>query len=122
MSLPAPPPVAAPSPQAQRRIHLEGKVQSFALGPGDHEVGRLPQCSIHIEGPQISRRHAILHITATEVVIEDLGSANGVFVNGKRITGRQVVANDDLVHFGDLGFRVRIASEAESSGSLRPKG
>ena len=112
---PSPPPSAPsarPAPAAQsvpsRRVSLEGKTERFAVGLGDHDVGRLPQCSIYIQGPQISRRHAVLHVTAGAVVVEDLGSANGTFVNGKKITGQHPLANDDHVQFGDTGFRVRI--------------
>ena len=104
---PAPAPQAAPS----RRVFLEGKHQRFAVGLGDHDIGRLPQCAIHIEEQQISRRHARLSVTANEVVIEDLGSANGTCVNGKRITGRHPLANGDVVQFGDFGLTVRIPSE-----------
>ncbi|HYT31900.1 MAG TPA: FHA domain-containing protein, partial [Thermoanaerobaculia bacterium] len=114
---PSPPPSAQsarPAPAAQsapsRRVSLEGKTERFAVGLGDHDVGRLPQCPIYIQGPQISRRHAVLRVTAGAVVIEDLRSANGTFVNGKKITGQHPLANDDHVQFGDTGFRVRIGS------------
>ncbi len=114
---PSPPPPSAPSPRPapatqsvpSRRVSLEGKTERFAVGLGDHDVGRLPQCPIYIQGPQISRRHAVLHVTAGAVVIEDLGSANGTFVNGKKITGQHPLVNDDHVQFGDTGFRVRIS-------------
>jgi pSer/pThr/pTyr-binding forkhead associated (FHA) protein len=104
---PLPPPPAPAKAVVERRVHLDGKVQSFAVGLGDHDIGRVPQCAVRLDSPQISRRHAVLHVTPSEIAVEDLGSANGVFVNGKRISARQPLKDGDLLQFGDLAFHVR---------------
>src|SRR5262249_8315719 len=105
------PSAAAATPSATAagiQVSLEGKFQSFVVGAGDHDVGRVPECVIRIESPQISRRHAILHVAGREASVEDLKSANGTFVNGKRISARHPLADGDTVQFGDLAFRVRM--------------
>lgn len=48
-------------------------------------VGRSPDCDFWIEDTSISRRHFKLHLEDNEVSLEDLGSTNGTYVNGKRI-------------------------------------
>ncbi len=118
-----PPPSPAPAVPASQavaaadsRVVLEGRVLRFALAVGDHDVGRVPQCAIHLESPQISRRHAVVHVTPVGIMVEDLKSANGTFVNGKRVTDRQTLGDGDELRFGDLAFRVRVpVLDGESS-------
>src|SRR5438552_4150798 len=49
-------------------------------------VGRAPTCDVPVFDPTISRRHAELSLVAGGVEILDLGSSNGTFVNGDRVT------------------------------------
>ena len=59
----------------------------IALRTGKLYLGRSPECELAISDPAVSRRHARLWVSATQIVIEDLGSQNGVLVNGTRIQG-----------------------------------
>ncbi len=52
---------------------------------GTMTVGRATDCDISIPGDEISRHHAKLQIMPDGVAIEDMGSANGTFINGKRV-------------------------------------
>ncbi len=109
-----PPPVPAPLVAVgtgEPRVFLDGKLHSFSFAAGDHDVGRVAECAVRLESPQISRRHAVLHVTADEVLIEDLKSANGTFVNGKRVTDRHTLDDGDELRFGDLRFQVRVKSD-----------
>ena len=54
--------------------------------PGDYVIGREPQCEVQVEVELVSRRHAQLTVNFDHVLIEDLGSSNGTFVNGKPVT------------------------------------
>jgi ABC-type multidrug transport system ATPase subunit/pSer/pThr/pTyr-binding forkhead associated (FHA) protein len=63
-------------------------------------IGRAPDNDVHLDGLQISNHHARLHNSGGQVVIEDAGSTNGVYVNGNRITGRHPVQNRDIVQIG----------------------
>jgi pSer/pThr/pTyr-binding forkhead associated (FHA) protein len=99
---------ALPREGAKARVSLEGKVQTFALSVGDHQVGRLPGMAICLDGSQISRHHAMVRVTDKEVIVEDRGSANGTFVNMERISVPRRLANGDLLLFGDVGFHVRL--------------
>jgi hypothetical protein len=63
-------------------------------------LGRGAHCSYSLEDPLISRRHARLVVGASEVELEDLDSANGVFVNGERVKGRRQLESGDRIQLG----------------------
>jgi serine phosphatase RsbU (regulator of sigma subunit) len=79
-----------------------GESKAYELDGDEVVVGRLPECEIHLDSNMISRKHARLKKSGTNVVIEDLGSGNGTFVNGQRITGVVTLQHDDRVKFGPL--------------------
>jgi pSer/pThr/pTyr-binding forkhead associated (FHA) protein len=53
--------------------------------PGAVVIGRQQDCDISVPTEEISRRHAQVKPTADGLLVEDLGSANGTFINGKRV-------------------------------------
>ena len=69
----------------------------ITLRTGKLYLGRSPECELAISDPAVSRRHARLWVSPTQIVVEDLGSQNGVFVNGARIQGPcELLAGDKL--------------------------
>ena len=64
-------------------------------------VGRASEADIVLTGPLVSRRHAEFHETEAGVVVIDLGSENGVSVNGVRITCPTALLIGDTVRIGD---------------------
>jgi adenylate cyclase len=81
--------------------------QTIDLAPGRRiVVGRAATSDVPIYDPTVSRRHAELALADSGVQVKDLGSSNGTFVNGGRVT--DAVANGgDVVTFGKVAFRVR---------------
>lgn len=59
-------------------------------------VGRGSQCDIVFAGTHLSRQHAELHVGVDSLTIRDLNSANGTFVNGKRVQEAVLKAGDRL--------------------------
>ena len=78
--------------------------QTYPLTKSTVTIGRSSQCDIQIITQFVSREHARLTVTARGVVIEDLGSTNGVFVNSVRVD-RQTLVHTDLVTVGETQFR-----------------
>ncbi len=68
-------------------------------------IGRDPRNDITLDGLQISSKHARLLNTATGIFIDDLGSTNGVYVNGVRIS-RQAITEGDKIQVGLFELRV----------------
>ena len=59
-------------------------------------IGRHPECDIRIDREQISRRHCCLAQAYDRVLIRDLGSRNGVRVNGRMVVESRLVPGDEV--------------------------
>ncbi len=68
-------------------------------------VGRAVTSDVPIYDPTVSRRHAEVTLTNGGVRVRDLGSSNGTFVNGSRVS-ETTVADGDIVTFGKVAFKV----------------
>jgi adenylate cyclase len=80
--------------------------QSIELAPGRIlVVGRAVTSDVPIYDPTISRRHAEVSLGPSGVRVKDLGSSNGTFLNGARITQADATAND-VITFGKVAFKV----------------
>lgn len=75
--------------------------QAFELTKDVYTIGREAGNDITLEDPQISRHHARLTRQGNSYVIEDLGSTNGAFVNGRRVSTPVLLSNGDMLGFAD---------------------
>jgi hypothetical protein len=66
------------------------------LGDGTYKVGRASSCEIQLKSSQVSKQHALLVIKNGRAAIADLGSANGIFVNGILVKKQRVEATDEV--------------------------
>ena len=82
-----------------------GKAVSYPILAGETVLGRLPACTIQLDSNTVSRRHAQVTKVNSEYFVEDLGSGNGTFVNGKQIAGRTQLAHDDRIKLGPILLR-----------------
>jgi pSer/pThr/pTyr-binding forkhead associated (FHA) protein len=69
-------------------------------------IGRALDCDISILEPGLSRQHDVLKIIDDEMVIRDLGSSNGTYLNGKKI-GNTVCRHGDVLQFERIKFIVQ---------------
>jgi pSer/pThr/pTyr-binding forkhead associated (FHA) protein len=79
------------------------------IPPGGALIGRSRECDVMLADANVSRRHAeILPGAAGTWTISDLGSTNGVLVNGHRISGAEPLQPGDRIALGtaDIGFEV----------------
>ncbi len=67
-------------------------------------VGRHPESDIRVDSPMISRRHCCLAVVNNRVLIRDLGSRHGIFLNGKRVDEAEVRQGDEIA-IGHLIYR-----------------
>jgi len=78
-----------------------------AANDGSITFGHDPSCDQVLDSPQISRRHARARLTQSGVFIEDLGSTNGTFVNGRRVTAPLLAQPGDVVSLGCFDFQLQ---------------
>lgn len=63
-------------------------------------IGRLPQCDIQIDNLAVSGQHAVVSKKRSKLVIKDLESTNGTYINGQRVLEEQVLGHADVVEIG----------------------
>jgi pSer/pThr/pTyr-binding forkhead associated (FHA) protein len=85
---------------------LRHRHRVLLLGQGTVTVGRKSTCELMLDDVQASREHARMIISDQSAAIEDLGSANGVFVNGKRIHGLVRLSTGDKIKIGQQEIEV----------------
>src|SRR5262245_1046046 len=73
-------------------LTFRGRDEIVRLQRGATVFGRSTSCEIVLDDPLVSRRHAMITVSTNEVVLEDLGSVNGVYVNGAKVEGPRFLA------------------------------
>jgi predicted component of type VI protein secretion system len=75
---------------------------------------------IRIKSSQVSRRHCEIVETGDKLTLRDLGSANGTFVNGKRVIGQQLLKPGDEVTVGSITLRLAKLGQPAAAGAGSP--
>ena len=105
--------------------------REIPVSDGDVVLGRSHSAGIRVDEETVSRSHALLTLRAGRAVIRDLGSSNGLFVAGRRVTGQAPVSDGDTIGLGSatLTFSVIPPPDADTrtamiatlpGGSARP--
>jgi len=68
-------------------------------------IGRNEECDVALESRKISRKHCIIAVLPDQLIIRDLGSTNGILVNGKKLTEARLLQGDEL-ELGGVRFRL----------------
>jgi hypothetical protein len=82
------------------RAQLRHEGRAILLGSSGALVGRSRECDVVIDDENVSRRHAEVRPSGGAWIVRDLGSTNGVKVNGQRITGAQSLRPGDRIEIG----------------------
>lgn len=83
--------------------------------------GRAPECDVVLlDSRKVSRKHCCIAQIDDHFVIRDLGSMNGVRVNGKPVSREARINPGDEVHIGDIGFRMELRNP-EKRGDPKKK-
>jgi pSer/pThr/pTyr-binding forkhead associated (FHA) protein len=75
--------------------------KTFLLEKEETSLGRDLANDISISDPEVSRRHARFVMQDDNIFVEDLGSTNGTFLNGERISAMQQLRAGDVITFGE---------------------
>ena len=117
----APPSFGAEGPR--KRVWLRFQDQrDFELVAGVTVVGRGDGCQLVLDDPLVSRRHACFVVDDHEITVKDLGSTNGVLVNGTRVEEMQVVVPGDQITLGRHNAELCWVPYSAAERGPRPRG
>jgi predicted component of type VI protein secretion system len=83
-------------------------------------LGRHPECDIQIDSRKISRRHCCIAQVHDHLVVRDLGSTNGIRINGVRVVEGRIKSGDELT-IGSQRYQVQLEGAAGPAADLSPK-
>lgn len=93
-----------PSARPLTRYRLRFLLQEIDLPQGDTLIGRSASCQVTLDDPLVSREHARIHIESAAASVEDLGSRNGMRLNGRLVDGSAPLSNGDRLRIGTQEF------------------
>ena len=74
---------------------------------GELRIGRHPSNEISLDDPAASRKHASVVVTDEGIYVVDHGSANGTYVNDKRVTDQLLILSGDKIRVGETEFEFK---------------
>lgn len=101
----------------QVEVHVEGENIGALATP--FTVGRDPECDVILPDSSVSRRHLKVTLTGSGLLLEDMGSSNGTWLNGRRIT-REVVPAGQAFVVGRVSMALRSLEEGAVSTPYVP--
>jgi DNA-binding winged helix-turn-helix (wHTH) protein len=104
------------APVSHRLTWLEGEA---ILRGGDNLLGRDPASRVVFDHPSVSRRHASIAVDAGgRARLEDLGSRNGTYLGGKRLTAPRDLTDGDAIRLGSVDLTYRRLSAPGSTQAM----
>ena len=89
--------------------------REVALSDGENILGRGTDSLVWIDAQSVSRRHAVLNVAAGLATLEDLGSKNGTFVNGIRLSSPVALRDGDELRVGSVPMTLTIYARPGST-------
>jgi pSer/pThr/pTyr-binding forkhead associated (FHA) protein len=107
---PAPPVRLVKRPRVVRAtlVPVEGPAEPYEIPAGESVFGRAGGCDVVLEPSSVSKMHAWLQRTPEHVVVQDLGSSNGTFLNGVRVATALLGDGDRLTLGGAVTYRLEV--------------
>jgi len=90
-----------------------GEREQLYTFSGEAVIGRGAAADVSIPDPSISRRHALARLEGRTVVLEDLGSANGTYLNGNPVRSATRAEHGDQLRIGAVEVELRIDEQGE---------
>jgi DNA-binding winged helix-turn-helix (wHTH) protein len=114
---------AAPAPAGSSdtaiHMYLTAVGRQFPLAEGTMVIGRANDAAVRIDSAGVSRHHARIVVSGDEARVEDLGSKNGTFVDGKAVSGPCLLRDGDEIRVGPMALTFRVAQPAEATETMR---
>src|SRR3954447_23222686 len=82
-------------------------------------VGRHEECDIQLNSRKVSRKHCVIAQVGEAIVVRDLGSTNGIRINGVRIDDGTLRSGDELT-IGNFRYKVQFDDRQAAAPAARP--
>ncbi|MCI0360594.1 MAG: FHA domain-containing protein [Planctomycetaceae bacterium] len=89
-------------------LHGSNKGKLIKIPTPKCVIGRGDDCHLRPQSDAVSRQHAAIITTENEVIVRDMNSRNGTFVNGERVGEEAVLLSGDVLRVGPLEFELQI--------------
>ena len=96
--------------QLEASMYLATTDQEYRLLQGASVIGRARDATIRVDSGGVSRHHARILVQGAEARVADLGSKNGTFVNGQRVTEERLLADGSELRIGPVAFIFRVSA------------
>jgi DNA-binding winged helix-turn-helix (wHTH) protein len=107
----------APGPRV--RYWLVWETRQIPLNPGDNIVGRAADATVWLDAPGVSRHHAKIRLEGGQAFVEDLGSKNGTYIGGEKVSAPSRLADGDQLRLGSVVVTFRIPPPAATTDTVR---
>jgi DNA-binding winged helix-turn-helix (wHTH) protein len=91
--------------------------KEIVLAEGENILGRGPESLEWIDRDTVSRRHARIVVAGDRAKLEDLGSKNGTYVNGRSVDRPTHLGDGDEIRLGSVPMRVKVLDEPGSTST-----
>ena len=98
--------------EAGRVYRLIWNRREIELAQGENVLGRDRDSVAWLDSPTVSRRHARIVIAGERATLEDLGSRNGTFLRGRRLSSEEALADGDEIRFGSVVMTFRVFEDS----------
>jgi DNA-binding winged helix-turn-helix (wHTH) protein len=102
------PDAVPPTPPRSFRLRLFLDDREIGLREGENVLGRLDEGVAWLESTTVSRRHARILVSGGQATLEDLGSKNGTFLRGQRLTSPVRLSDGDEILLGRVHMTYRV--------------
>jgi DNA-binding winged helix-turn-helix (wHTH) protein len=107
--------------QSRTRLWLTFEGRQLWLMEGVNIIGRGGDAAVHIDALGISRNHARILVALGHATLEDLGSKNGTYLNGSRITTPQHLVDGNEIRLGTIVLTFRVSSPTSPTETVPPR-
>jgi pSer/pThr/pTyr-binding forkhead associated (FHA) protein len=97
--------------------------QSYELKVDRTTVGRVDDNTFPIPQPSVSSHHCEIYLRGNDVVVKDLNSTNGTFINNNQVTGESIIKPGQILRLGQVEIRLEAPGAAPASappGTVAP--
>jgi pSer/pThr/pTyr-binding forkhead associated (FHA) protein len=97
------------------RSEPPGQGREIAVSSQEFVIGRGQDCDLRLADDDVSRHHCSIHSSGDEPLLLDLGSANGTYLNGRRVRSQSVLASGDQIALGTHSYVVLLGDDEPPS-------